>query len=174
MLYLMQEGHPTTLSNATGPNVTVNTILVFPFIQHTKMIINTSNQVADLRALNNPPFDIDYHHAICTVPAIEGGTNISDSLAHYDDIVREADRIVAHYTTKSQAAAILLPAKKTRCINFNDSALAPAISDVFMWPCSHASQQCFINLAGTPHEDILFGFVAVPHNDINFFFASQQ
>jgi hypothetical protein len=128
MLYLMQEGHPTTLSNATGPNVMVNTILGFPFIQQTKMIINASNQVADLRALNNPPFDIDYHHAMCTAPAIEGGTNISDSLARHADKVREADRIVAHYTNKSQPATILLPAKRTRCINFNDSALAPAIS----------------------------------------------
>ena len=54
--YLTREGHPTHLSVACGPNVTVNTILGLPFIQQTRMIIDASDQVADLRALDTPPF----------------------------------------------------------------------------------------------------------------------
>jgi len=55
--YLTREGHPTHLSVACGPNVTVNTILGLPFIQQTRMIIDASDQVADLGALDTPPDD---------------------------------------------------------------------------------------------------------------------
>jgi hypothetical protein len=56
---LTHEGTPTALSIATRPNVTINTILGLPFIHQTKMIINAFDQVADLRALDTPPFDIN-------------------------------------------------------------------------------------------------------------------
>jgi hypothetical protein len=46
--YLTREGSLTSLLVATGPNVIVNTILSLPFIQQTRMIINASDQVAEL------------------------------------------------------------------------------------------------------------------------------
>ncbi len=45
---LMCEGQETSLLIATGPNVTVNTILGLPFIQQTKMTIDAADQVAEL------------------------------------------------------------------------------------------------------------------------------
>ena len=58
MPYLRCEGRATSLLIATGPNVTVNAILGLPFIQQTKMTMDAANQVADLRALDMPPFPI--------------------------------------------------------------------------------------------------------------------
>jgi hypothetical protein len=54
--YLRQEGNPTSFLVATGCDVTVNAILGLPFIQQTKMIIDTVDQVAKLCALDAPPF----------------------------------------------------------------------------------------------------------------------
>ena len=55
---------------ATGPDVTVNAILGLPFIQQTRMVIDASDQVADMHALDMPPFPIDFRRAMCTVPAL--------------------------------------------------------------------------------------------------------
>ena len=60
MPYLTHEGAPSTLLVATGPLVMVNAIHGLPFIQQTCMIINTADQVAELRSLDLPPFAIDF------------------------------------------------------------------------------------------------------------------
>ncbi len=129
MPYLTCKGTATTLSIATGPDVTINTILGLPFIQQTNMIINTSNQVADLRALDGPSFDIKFWLAKCTVPAIKGRTNFSNTLAQYPNIIWEVHSIVAFYAKKSQPASILFLGKRSCHVNFNSSVVAPAIND---------------------------------------------
>jgi hypothetical protein len=93
------------------------------------MIIDASDQVADLRALNAPPFNIDFWCTMCTFPAIEGGTNISNTSAPYADIIREVNSIMAFYASKFQLASILLPAKRSCQVDFNASTAASAISD---------------------------------------------
>ncbi len=129
MLYLTCEGTATTLSVATRPNVTVNTILGLLFIQQTKMIIDAFDQVADLHALNAPPLDINFQHAMCIVPAIEGRPNISNTLAQYANIIWEVNSIVAFYANKSQPASILLSDKRSHRVDFNCSIAAPPIND---------------------------------------------
>jgi hypothetical protein len=57
--YLMREGTPTSLVVVAGGDVTVNIILGLPLITQTKMIIDTSDQVAEMRAFDAPPFPID-------------------------------------------------------------------------------------------------------------------
>ncbi len=61
MLYLTGEGTLSTLLVATGPHVTVNAILGFPFIQQTHMIIDMTDQVTELCSLDLPPFAINFH-----------------------------------------------------------------------------------------------------------------
>jgi hypothetical protein len=58
--YLMQEGNPTSFLVATGCNVTINAILGLPFIQQTKMVINTADRVAKLCALDAPGSPINF------------------------------------------------------------------------------------------------------------------
>ena len=122
--YLTREGHPTHLSVACGPNVTVNTILGLPFIQQTRMIIDASDQVADLRALDTPPFPIDFRRAMCTIPAIEQTQSPPAQSAQYADVIKAVDDILAFYaddpTPSSQG--ILRPSKRSRPkLAFGDS-----------------------------------------------------
>ncbi len=70
MPYLTREGTNTTFLVACGPNVTVNCILGLPFIQATRMVIDAADNVANLRALDTPPFPIDMRRAMCTEPAV--------------------------------------------------------------------------------------------------------
>ena len=79
--YLTREGQETSLLIATGPNVTVNTILVLPFIQQTRMVIDAADQVAKLHVLDAPPFPINFGHTMCTVPAVASDSS-PDSCTH--------------------------------------------------------------------------------------------
>jgi hypothetical protein len=71
--YLTKEGDPTSILIATGPHVTINMIVRLPFIQATRAIINLSDNVAELRALDAPPFPLEFRHATVHVPVMEGG-----------------------------------------------------------------------------------------------------
>ncbi len=64
--YLMCSGQATSILIATGPHITVNTIVGLPFIQATCTIINLSNNVADMGAIDASPFPLEYRcAAVC-------------------------------------------------------------------------------------------------------------
>jgi hypothetical protein len=71
--HLTKEGDPTSILIATGPHVTVNMIVGIPFIQATRAIIDLLDNVAELRALNAPPFPLEFRRAMVHVPVMEGG-----------------------------------------------------------------------------------------------------
>ena len=128
MPYLTREGHPTTLLVACGPNVTVNTILGLPFIQVARMVLDASDQVAELRALNTPPFALDFRRAMCTVPPISGPPD-EGIAARYTSIINKVDRIKAMYsgTTPNadpdapQPVGILRSPKRSNSVAFNSA-----------------------------------------------------
>ncbi len=101
MLYLLREGHDTSLLIATGPNVTVNTILGLPFIQQTKMMIDASNQHADLRALDTPPFPIDFRRAMCTTPAMPPDVAPVPTSSNCALVIKEIKRLEAFFASKT-------------------------------------------------------------------------
>jgi hypothetical protein len=68
----------------------------------TKMIINTSDRVAELRAFDTPPFPLNFCHAMCTIPVIDKKIAAANAAIHAD-IVKEIDSIVAHVGTKTTA-----------------------------------------------------------------------
>lgn len=123
MPYLTREGHPTT------PNVTVNTILSLPFIQGTRMILDASDQVAELRALDTPPFALNFCRAMCTIPPVSGLTD-ECIVARYASIINMVDRIEAMYSSTTnvgpstpQPASIFCSPKHSNGVAF-DSAFA--------------------------------------------------
>jgi hypothetical protein len=128
MPYLTREGHPTTLLVACGPNVTVNTILGLPFIQGTRMVLDASDQVAELRALDTPPFALDFRRAMCTVPPVSGTTD-EGIAARYASIINEVTRIEVMYSgttdvepdVPQQPASILRPPKRSKSVAFNSA-----------------------------------------------------
>jgi hypothetical protein len=60
-----------SLLMATGPNVLVNTIIGFPFIKATGMILDFVDDVAECKHLNCPPFPMDFWHTSNHVPGTE-------------------------------------------------------------------------------------------------------
>ncbi len=96
------EGTPTSLVVTTGCDVTVNIILGLPFITQTKMVINTANQVAEMRALDSPTFAINFHCAMCAIPAINDKIAASNA-TKFVDIAKEVEGIEAFFATKTAA-----------------------------------------------------------------------
>jgi hypothetical protein len=58
--YKTKDGGGALFVIATGPRVSVNTILGLPFVVAMGMIIAFVNNVADCRYLDRPPFPIDF------------------------------------------------------------------------------------------------------------------
>merc|ERR1712086_695583 len=89
--YETTDGNKCSLLVATGPQVTVNAILGLPFIQSTQMIIDPADQVAELRALDSPPFPIDFRRATCHVPQLDE-TSMPVN-AQFVDIITEVENL---------------------------------------------------------------------------------
>jgi hypothetical protein len=99
LLYLMRKGTPTNLVVTTGSNVMVNIILGLPFITQTRMIIDTSDQVAELQAFDTPPSPTDFCRAMCTIPVINKARAAANAVQHAN-IVREVESLEAYIATK--------------------------------------------------------------------------
>ena len=69
--YKTKGGDDASFVIATGPHVSVNTILGLPFIQATGMILNFVNNVAECKYLNCPPFTIDFQRMSNHVPVMD-------------------------------------------------------------------------------------------------------
>jgi hypothetical protein len=100
--YLTRKGTPTNLVVAAGCNVTVKVILGLPFIMQTKMIIDTSNRVANLPAFDTPPFPLNFCRAMCAIPVIDEKKAAANAALHAN-IVKEIDSVAAHIGTKTTA-----------------------------------------------------------------------
>ena len=58
--YKTTAGEETSFVIATGPHVSVNTILGLPFMQGTGMILDLVDNLAECKYLDCPAFLIDY------------------------------------------------------------------------------------------------------------------
>jgi hypothetical protein len=96
--YLTKDGSPTSIVIATGPHVTVNLIVGLPFIQATRAIIDLSDDVADLRELDAPPFPIEYRRATVHVPVIEEGVDRPVHLSASESaIIQDVECLEAYF-----------------------------------------------------------------------------
>ncbi len=100
--YLTRNGQATSILIATGPHVTVNTILGLPFIQATRMIINLSDNVVDMHALDASPFPLEYRRAAVHVPIVDeaGAAPTRLSTAH-QDLIKEIDALEQQFAASS-------------------------------------------------------------------------
>jgi hypothetical protein len=96
LLYLTRDGSPTSFVIATGPQVSVNTVLGLPLITATGMIIDTVDNVVEAKHLDCPPFPIDFCHTTKNIPALD-----KDATTHYDEfkdvhgILKKTDSYIA-------------------------------------------------------------------------------
>ncbi len=93
--YLTKEGNPTSILIATGPHVTVNMIVGLPFIQATRAVINLADNLADLHALDAPPFPLEYRCAMVHVPAAigEGDKHSVHMTGTYTNLISEINAL---------------------------------------------------------------------------------
>ena len=82
--YFTKEGSTTSFVMATGPHLSVNTVLGLPLITVTGMILDLdfNDNVVQAKNLDCPPFPIDFCRATKTIPAIK---DKKDPKAHYID-----------------------------------------------------------------------------------------
>ena len=66
--YQTTGGNTSSLLVATGPHVSVNTIIGLPFIKATGMILDFIDDVAECKHLDCPPFNINYRRTSNHVP----------------------------------------------------------------------------------------------------------
>jgi hypothetical protein len=98
--YLTKEGDTTSILIATGPQVTVNTIVGLPFIQATRAVIDLADNVAELRTLNAPPFPLEYRRAMVHVPIVDEGNEHPVHMADaYIDLIAEINSLERHFTS---------------------------------------------------------------------------
>ena len=138
--YLTREGTPTSLVVATGPDVTVNAILGLPFITQTKMIIDTADQVAEMRAFDTPPVPIDFRCAMCAIPVIDEAAAAANAALHAD-VVAEIKAIEAHIYKKCAfvsrekepgdiPGSILMSPKRARVADVSDTSTTDGTASI--------------------------------------------
>ena len=146
--YETTDGNKCSLLVATGPHVTVNAILGLPFIQSTKMIIDTADQVAELRALECPPFPIDFRRATCHVPQLDE-TSVPVN-AQFADIIKEVENLET-YIAQVCAAPIVDP--QVRHVRFGASYPSSSVSSTVPSALrSPGATDTSVNLAIQPHQ----------------------
>jgi hypothetical protein len=128
--YSMNDGTPTNLAVACGPDVSVNLILGLPFIAATQMVIDVAENVVECRALDCSPFPIENKRARVEVPKVE----VPDSPAThaYEAFVQDIEALESHwaclYTTDSTTGK-RLDSKKTKvAASLGDNGYATAAS----------------------------------------------
>jgi hypothetical protein len=69
--YFMVDGQPAQIIFAAGPHVNVNCIVGSPFLSAARTVIDYNDNVAELRALDCPPFPIDFKRARLCMPDVQ-------------------------------------------------------------------------------------------------------
>jgi hypothetical protein len=110
--YLTRDGQSTSISIATGPQVSVNSIIGLPFITATGMIIDTVDSIVKAKHLVCEPFPIKFCHTTKYVPAI---SKDRAAICYFDfrevlSIIKKTDAYIA----KVYAGATLSSNKKVR------------------------------------------------------------
>ena len=111
--YLTRDGQTTSFLVSVGPHVTVNAIIGIPFIKSTGMVIDTPDQVAELRALDASPFPISYRRAAVHVPIIDESA-VSINYAQYQDTIEEIENLERHVAAVYSAQTTSSPSHERR------------------------------------------------------------
>ena len=124
--YLTREGDTTSILIATGPHVTVNTIVGLPFIQATRAVIDLADNVVELRAFDAPPFPLEYRRATVHVPVVdEGGEHPVHVAGAFADLINEIDALEKHFASAKLNSAPDVENNRPRQVTFGASPAKP-------------------------------------------------
>jgi hypothetical protein len=103
---------------ATGPNVSVNTILGLPFMKATGMVLDLVDEVTDCRYLDCPPFPVDFCRTTNHVPVLDDPSMPRDNHApSHLQIIKEVENIERYFNAKVLATSSTLT-PKTLAVHF--------------------------------------------------------
>jgi len=101
--YMTSDGDDSSFMVATGPNVSVNTIIGLPFIKGVGMIIDTVNDVAECKYLECPPFPIDYRRTSNQVPVMdEPSVPVHHAHTYFQQTIHDIENLEQYYDSKVQ------------------------------------------------------------------------
>ena len=99
--YKTTAGEETSFLIATGPHVSVNTILGLPFMQGTGMILDLVDNLAECKYLDCPAFPIDYRRTSNHVPVTDE-QSATVQVAESAKIIEELTNLERYYEAKVQ------------------------------------------------------------------------
>ena len=103
--YKTSDGEESSLLIATGPHVSVNTILGLPFMQGTGMILDLVDNLAECKYLNCPPFPIDFPRRSNHVPVTDDPSATVQIAESAKMIINEIMHLKRYYEAKVQAGS---------------------------------------------------------------------
>jgi hypothetical protein len=110
--YRTWEGDKSSLMVATGPNISVNTILGLPFMEVMGMILDLVDKVVDCQYLDCPPSPVDLCRTSNHVPVLDGPSNTpANHASSHLQIIKEVKNIERYYNAKVLAAGLTLTPK---------------------------------------------------------------
>ena len=103
--YRTKGGNNAYFVIATGPHVSVNTILGLPFMQATGMIIDLVGNVAECKHLNCLPFTIDFRRMSNHVPVMDKPNAYAKvhKVELFNHVIKEIENLERYYEAKVQA-----------------------------------------------------------------------
>ena len=103
--YQTRDGDTASLIVATGPNVSVNTIIGLPFMKATGMIMDLVDEVMECKYLDCPPFPVDFRRTSNHVPVMDDeGTPIHHAASHIQ-LIDEIRNLERYYDAKVTAGS---------------------------------------------------------------------
>jgi hypothetical protein len=103
--YKTSDGEEASLLIATGPHVSVNTILGLPFMQGTGMILDLVDNLAKCKYLDCPPFPIDFRRTSNHVPVTDDPSATVQIAESAKMIINEITHLERYYEAKVQAGS---------------------------------------------------------------------
>ena len=103
--YWTREGNSALLMAATGPNVSVSTIIGLPFMKTMGMIMDLVDKVVECKYLNCLPFPVDFLRTSNHVPVMDkGGTPIHHA-SSYIQLIDKINNLECYYDAKVMAGS---------------------------------------------------------------------
>ncbi len=126
--YKTKEGNNASFMIATGPHVSVNTILGLPFQLATGAIVDFDDMVVECKHLDCPPFPINFRRTSNHVPVMDE-PEAPVQLTEFRDVFREVENLKRYYYAKVQAGGSRSSDNRSAVHFGTRSAARPAIID---------------------------------------------
>ena len=120
--YRTREGDSASLMVATGPNVSVNTIIGLPFTKATGMIMDLVDEVVECKYLDCPPFPVDFRRTTNHVPVMDDNSAPIHHTSAVRQLIEEVENIERYYNAKVTAGSSTSPAANYQSVHFGTSS----------------------------------------------------